>query len=72
MKAAYNAHLHPRVISGELSEDEVFLDFLTNFTDKNRDGRVHWDDWLAYYTHVSQKIWDRDHFVALIKAAWKM
>ena len=31
LKGQYGAHLHPKVISGEMSEDEVFLEFLCNF-----------------------------------------
>ena len=71
LKGAYVAHLHPKVQSGELSEDEVFLDFLTNFTDKNRDGKVHWDEWLSYYSNVSARIANDDHFCQLLKPAWR-
>jgi len=71
LKGAYAAHLHPKVQSGELSEDEVFLDFLTNFTDKNRDGKVHWDEWCNYYTAVSARIANDEHFVQLLRSAWR-
>lgn len=38
LRVAYNVHSHPRVISGEITEDEAFLEFLANFGDVNGDG----------------------------------
>merc|ERR1719359_1738145 len=35
LKGVYSANMHPKVISGEMTEDEVFLQFLANFGDKN-------------------------------------
>ena len=32
--------MHPKVISGEITEDEAFLEFLANFGDKNNDGKI--------------------------------
>ena len=66
LKAAYAANLHPKVISGELSEDEVFLEFLTNFSDRNRDGRIHRDEWNAYYGKISSSIDVDSHFNQLM------
>ena len=62
LKGAYAANLHPKVISGELSSDEVFLEFLTHFSDRNRDGRIHRDEWNAYYASVSASIDVDNHF----------
>jgi hypothetical protein len=49
LKGIYATNLHPKVVSGQMSEDEVFLEFLTHFNDKNRDGRIHRDEWNQYY-----------------------
>lgn len=49
IKGVYATNLHPRVIAGELSEDEALLAFLTNFKDRNNDGRIHRDEWNAYH-----------------------
>jgi Ca2+-binding EF-hand superfamily protein len=38
LKASYACAAHPKVISGEITEDEAFLEFLANFGDKNNDG----------------------------------
>ncbi len=32
--------MHPKVQSGEMTEAEVFAQFLQNFGDKNKDGKV--------------------------------
>ena len=72
LKAGYAANLHPKVISGELSEDEVFLDFLTNFSDRNRDGRVHRDEWNAYYQKVAATVNNCEHFAQLIRQVWRV
>ena len=72
LKGVFSAHLHPKVISGEMSEDEVFLEFLTNFGDKNRDGKIDWNEWCEYYAGVSAKIPNDEHFNMLMVQAWKL
>jgi Ca2+-binding EF-hand superfamily protein len=53
LKATFPASSHPRVISGELTEDEAFLEFLANFGDKNNDGKITKCEWEDYYCAVS-------------------
>ena len=72
LKGVYNCAFHPKVQSGEMTEDEVFLEFLANFGDKNRDGKIQRDEWNEYYAAVSSSIDNDDHFVQLMKAAWKL
>jgi len=62
--------MHPKVQSGEQTEDEVFLEFLQNFGDRNRDGKVSRQEWNEYYAAVSSSIDNDNHFVQLMKAAW--
>ena len=38
LQVAYNAESHPKVMSGEITADEAYLEFLSNFGDKNDDG----------------------------------
>ena len=40
MKGVYNAKLHPKVKSGEKTEEQVFMEFLQNFGDKDKDGKL--------------------------------
>ena len=70
LKGVYNCSMHPKVLSGEMTADEVFLEFLANFGDKNRDGKIQRSEWNEYYAAVSSSIDNDDHFVQLMKAAW--
>ena len=72
LKGVYNCSFHPKVISGEMTEDQVFLEFLANFGDKNKDGRIERSEWNDYYSAVSASIDNDDHFVQLMKTAWKL
>lgn len=55
-----------------MTEDEVFLEFLANFGDRNRDGKIQRDEWNDYYAAVSASIDNDDHFVQLMITAWKL
>ena len=72
LRGVYNCSFHPKVQSGEMTEDEVFLEFLANFGDKNRDGKISSDEWNEYYAAVSSSIDNDEHFVQLMRAAWKL
>jgi hypothetical protein len=39
----FNAKNHPKVISGEITEDQVFAMFLKNFSDKSLDRKIQKD-----------------------------
>ena len=55
-----------------MTEDQVFLEFLAHFGDKNRDGKITRTEWSDYYSAVSASIDNDDHFVQLMKTAWKL
>ena len=40
LRVCANVKGHPRVVSGDITEDEAFLEFLTNFGDKNNNGCI--------------------------------
>lgn len=40
LKGVYSAAAHPKVQRGEMTEEEVFLQFLNNFGDVNNDGTI--------------------------------
>ena len=40
LKGVYNARMHPKVKSGEMTEAQVFAEFLSSFGDVNKDGTV--------------------------------
>lgn len=64
LKGVYNCSMHPKVISGELTEDDVFVEFLQNFGDKNKDGKITRQEWDDYYAAVSASI-DKDEYFVL-------
>jgi Ca2+-binding EF-hand superfamily protein len=72
IRGVYDARMHPKVKSGEWTEDQVFAEFLTNFNDRNRDGKIDRGEWNEYYAAVSSSIDNDEHFVLLMKNAWKL
>jgi len=72
LRVVYSVESHPKVISGEITEDEAFLEFLANFGDKNNDGKLTKTEWNDYYAAVSSSIDNDEHFVDLMKNAWKL
>ena len=72
LRGVYDCSMHPKVQTGEVTEDEVFMQFLENFGDKNRDGKIQRDEWNEYYAAVSSSIDNDEHFVQLMKTAWKL
>lgn len=61
---------HPRVVSGDITEDEAFLEFLTNFGDKNNDGKITLTEWVDYYSAVSAMVASDEHFIGLMNTYW--
>ena len=72
LRGVYNCSMHPKVQSGEMTEDEVFLEFLQNFGDRNRDGKIERAEWNEYYAGVSSSVDNDEHFVQLMKTAWQL
>ena len=72
LKPVYNVAQHPKVISGEITEDEAFLEFLAYFADRNNDGIITQTEWLDYYAAVSSSVDDDEHFVAILTRAWNL
>jgi len=40
IRGVYNVSFHPKVRKGEMTEDQVFLEFLQSFGDVNKDGKI--------------------------------
>ena len=70
LRVAFDSSQHPKVISGEITADEAFLEFLTNFGDKHNDGKISMMEWGDYYSAVSACIQDDGHFAMLIDQQW--
>ena len=72
LRGVYNTKLHPKVLSGQITENQAFAEFLASFNDRNRDGKITKNEWDEYYAAVSSSVDNDEHFVQLMKAAWKL
>ena len=72
LRGCYACASHPKVVSGEITEDEAFLEFLSNFGDKNNDGRITKQEWNDFYAAVSSSVDHDDHFMALMQTSWNL
>ena len=70
IRQVYNCSKHPKVVSAEMSEEQVFAMFLKNFNDKNNIGKIDRKEWNDYYSAVSYSIENDDHFVIMMKTTW--
>ena len=66
LKLNFNVDKHPKYQSGEMTKDEIFMEFLTNFNDKNGDGWIDRVEFNDYYSAVSADIDNDDYFVIMI------
>lgn len=72
IRQVFNCAKHPKIVSGEMSEEQVFAMFLKNFNDANGQGKIDRKEWNDYYSAVSYSIDNDDHFVILMKTAWNL
>lgn len=72
LRPVYNSSLHPKVQQGLFTEEQAFRDFLSNFNDRQRDGRISRDEWNEYYAAISFTIEEDSHFLNLMKTGWRL
>jgi Ca2+-binding EF-hand superfamily protein len=78
LKRFYNTKNNPQVLSGEISEEQLYSHFIETFGNHHnlysgiRDKRVTWDEFLDYYRFISFNIPDDDLFEAILVSAWKL
>ncbi len=53
-----------------MTRDEIFMEFLSNFNDKNGDGKIEREEFNDYYAAVSADIDNDDYFVLMVLQAW--
>lgn len=75
IRGRYTAKMHPDVIQGKKTEDEVLFEFLDTFDDhtlnsKDRDGVITEKEWVAYYDKVSMSIDRDDYFELMMNQVW--
>lgn len=63
---------HPDVETGRKTKEEATQDMLEGLGDTNGDGRLSWDEFLAYYEGISAGVDVDQHFIYVVRAAWGM
>jgi Ca2+-binding EF-hand superfamily protein len=71
IREVFNCIKHPKVICGELNDDQVFAQFLKHFNDYGN-GTIERKEWNDYYFVLSSQIDNDDYFVLLMKTAWNL
>jgi len=73
LKGIYGENLprHPKVLSGEKTEDQVMREFVAQW-DKSRDGNVTLAEFIDCYTDISVNIDDDDYFELMMRNAWRV
>jgi Ca2+-binding EF-hand superfamily protein len=72
LMTVFDCSKHPKVVSGDVTQEEVFVEFLSCFGDKNKDGTITRAEWNDYYAAVSASVDNDEHFCELMRAAWKL
>ena len=72
LKGVFNASKHPKVISGEITQEQAFDEFSRNFNDHTGAGKIEQSEWNDYYAAVSASVEDDEHFITLLKSTWQI
>mmetsp|Transcript_29363 Transcript_29363/g.39699 ORF Transcript_29363/g.39699 Transcript_29363/m.39699 type:complete len:426 (+) Transcript_29363:331-1608(+) len=66
----YDVSFHPKFKSGEMSKNDILLEFMAQWDKKQADGKVTPEEFVEYYRDVSASIDDDDYFELMIRNAW--
>ena len=72
LKGVFNANKHPKVVSGEITQEQAFDEFSRNFNDHTGAGKIQQCEWNDYYAAVSASVEDDEHFIMLVKSTWQI
>uniref|UniRef100_A0A915LA90 EF-hand domain-containing protein n=1 Tax=Romanomermis culicivorax TaxID=13658 RepID=A0A915LA90_ROMCU len=74
LRGVYNAGGHPKFKSGQMTEDQVFAEFLRNFQimGEKMDDVVTKDEFFNYYSGLSASIDNDAYFDLMMRNAWKL
>uniref|UniRef100_A0A2K6GN25 Calcyphosin n=1 Tax=Propithecus coquereli TaxID=379532 RepID=A0A2K6GN25_PROCO len=72
LRGVYSGRGHPKVRSGEWTEEEVLRRFLDNFDSSEKDGQVTLAEFQDYYSGVSASVDTDEEFVAMVTSAWRL
>ncbi|XP_055473767.1 calcyphosin [Psammomys obesus] len=72
LRGVYSGQAHPKVRSGEWTEDEALRQFLGNFDTLDKDGQVTLAEFRDYYSGLSASVDTDAEFVAMVSSAWRL
>lgn len=72
LRGVYSGHSHPKVRSGEWTEEEALRHFLDNFDARDKDGQVTLAEFQDYYCGLSASVDTDEEFVAMVARAWQL
>ena len=80
IRDAYNAKMHPDVICGKKTEEEILAEFLDTFEyqfnllkdEKNEENKVMLEEFIDYYNNISLGISDDDYFEEIIRNVFNL
>ncbi|XP_004595656.2 calcyphosin [Ochotona princeps] len=72
LRGVYSGRTHPKVLSGEWTEEEVLRRFLDNFDSPEKDGQVTLAEFQDYYSGLSASVDTDEEFVAMMTSAWRL
>nr|XP_042123429.1 calcyphosin isoform X1 [Peromyscus maniculatus bairdii] len=72
LRGVYSGRAHPKVRSGEWTEDEALHQFLDNFDTSEKDGQVTLAEFQDYYSGLSASVDTDSEFVAVVSSAWRL
>merc|ERR1712072_268490 len=68
--------MHPKVLRGEMTEEQVLLEFLDTpgdaSTHGNPDGKISISEFIEYYANVGASVESDEMFGTIVKNAWKL
>ncbi|KAM9243991.1 calcyphosin isoform 2-T2 [Dugong dugon] len=70
LRGVYSGRAHPKVRSGEWTEEEVLRHFLDSFDSSDKDGQVTLAEFQDYYSGVSASVDTDEEFVSMVTRAW--
>lgn len=72
LKTKYDVSRHPKVVSGEMSVDEVLRDFSSDWDIHDKNGKITFAEFADYYNGISASVDNDELFDLMIRSAWKL
>lgn len=76
LAGVYSVAQHPKVLSGELSEQQALTGFLAKYGDDDAfsdgDGRVSLAEFEQYYANISASVDTDEYFKLMMQQAWQI